>query len=509
VTALRRGVGAALALCAFLSAGPILPRVGTILSDGRPVLLAATGDTRVLEAVKRGDASGLTRLITLKADVNASEPDGTTALHWAVRNSRGDLTRALLRAGATATAANRYGVTPLRLAAQNGDTATIGLLIEAGADVNAVSGEGETVLMTAARTGNTDAVALLIDRGANVNARENWHGETAVMWAAGENHAATVALLATRGADLNARSTALEFPKVKVDFATMVFIAMPRGGMTPLMFAARALTAAGAALDAVDPDGTTALVMAIINAHYDVASLLIEKGANPNLGDTSGMAALYAAVDMLHQEPMINRPLPKPSGRLGPMDVIQQLLAHGADPNGRLKTPLLMRQHNGGDASLGDGATPLMRAAKVSNVPLMRLLIEKGADPNARLKNQTTAMMIAASRPGRGAPAESVAIEAIALCLEKGADINAATENGDTVLHLAVGRGDDVVRFLVSKGAKLDAKDKYGRAPLDVALGKPGGGGRGGQPAVPGRVRESTAALLRQLMAQDSPSQIP
>lgn len=504
MTLFRRGVAsAALAVCALvsLSAAPG----------------SAPADSRVLDAVKRGDAAGLARLVSLKADVNAGDPDGTTALHWAVRDNRREMARALLRAGAAANTANRYGVTPLRLAAQNGDVAMIGLLIEAGANVNAASGEGETVLMTAARTGKVDALTLLIDRGAHVNAHETWQGETALMWAAGENHADAVKLLIARGADINAHSTPLEFAKVKVDFATMVFIAMPRGGMTALMFAARegaldavrALTEAGAGLDAVDPDGTTALVLAIINAHYDVASLLIEKGANPNIGDTSGMAALYATVDMLHQEPMINRPLPKPSGQLRPMDVIQQLLAHGADPNGRLKTPLLMRQHNNGDGSLGDGATPLMRAAKVSNVGLIRLLLEKGADPNARMKNQTTALMVAASRAGRGAPPEQVTIDAIAACLEKGADINAANDNGQTALHAAVGRGDEVVRFLASKGAKLDARDKFGRTPLDVAMGKPGGGGRGGQPAEPGPVRESTAKLLRELTAQASPSQLP
>ena len=119
-------------------------------------------------------------------------------------------------------------------------------------------------------------------------------------------------------------------------------------------------------LDVTDPEGTTALVIAIINAHYDLAALLLDKGANPNLGDTSGMAALYAAVDMAHQAPMINRPLPKPSGKLRAMDIIARLLEHGADPNQALKTPLLMRQHEFGDGALGEGATPLMRAAKAA-----------------------------------------------------------------------------------------------------------------------------------------------
>jgi ankyrin repeat protein len=262
----------------------------------------------------------------------------------------------------------------------------------------------------------------------------------------------------------------------------------------------RALLDAGAPANSVDPDGTTALTIAIINAHFDVAVLLIDRGADVNLADAAGMTPLYAAVDMQHQEPFIGRPLPKPSGGLGARDVIAKLVERGANVNALLRTPLLMRQHNTGDASLGEGATPLFRAAKVSDLDLMRLLLRHGADPKLQLRNGTTVLMNAVARAGRAAPPEQATIDAVALLLEHGADIQAANGNGQTALHAAVGRGDQVVRYLVERGARLDARDSFNRTPLDVAMGVPGGGrGRGGQPPGPGPVFKTTAALLKEL----------
>ena len=475
-------------------------------------LSAAPTDTRVIDAVRSGDATAVRGLIQRKAPVGGAEADGTTALHVAVRSDRVDLVHALLKAGAPANAATRYGITPLVLAASNGNPAIVGALLEAGANPNAANPDGETVLMDAARSGNLAVVDRLIAAGADVNARDTWREETAVMRAAAENHADIVRRLAAAKADVNVRSKALAYPNVREDFSTMVFTAIPKGGFTALMLAsregaheaARTLVDSGADLNVTDPDGTTALVIAIINAHYDLAAMLIDHGANPNLSDASGMAALYAAVDMLHQAPMINRPLAKPSGKLRAMDVIARLLDHGADPNQGLKTPLLMRQHEFGDGSLGDGATPLMRAAKAGDATLMKLLLEKGADPNRAMKNGTTALMVTAGRAVRGGGQFDQTIAAMTALLDKGANVNAATPDGSTALHQAVGRGNEIVKFLVERGAKLDAKDKFGRTPLDVANGVPGGAGRGrgGAPPEPPPVYKETAALLKELAAK-------
>ena len=474
--------------------------------------LNAAGDARLVEAVKNNNREAIQRLLKSRADVNVPEADGTTALHWAVRAGAADTVRLLLRAGAKAGAANRYGVTPLSLAATNGDAATIEMLVDAGADANGALPEGETALMTASRTGNPAAVTVLLDHGANVNAKEQWQGETALMWAAAQGHAPVVTLLARRGADVNARSKVLQFPKFNFNGSTMVSTPMPRGSMTALMLAARqgaldsvrALAEAGADLNLADPDGTSALVMAIVNVHFDVAALLIEKGADPNVDDASGMAALYAAVDMHTTGGLINRPSRRPTGNVDALVLVKMLLDHGASPNARLKTPTLQRYHNGGDPLLTDGATPLMRAAKSTDVAAMRLLLEKGANPGLSTKNQTTALMFAAGLGGGRNRSDDDAMEAMALCLKAGADVNAFNTAGQTALHIAVERSNRLVKFLAEQGAELDLKDKDGRTPLDIAMGVSASGFQGRRGAAPAVLRETTAALLRQLAADSA-----
>jgi ankyrin repeat protein len=449
-------------------------------------LYAGNTGLPLIDAVKAGDRARVRVLLKQQpAALKQSEADGTTALHWAVRADDAETVRLLLTAGADVTAATREGVTPLALAAINGSPAMTETLLKAGATPNVTLPEGETILMSAARTGQPEVLRLLLKAGADLNARESWFGETALMWAAAENHAAAVRVLVEAGADVNARSRALDVPRRRSGQSIL-----PLGSWTPLMYAARqgahdslaALIAAGADVNVVDPDGATALVIAIINANYDEAALLVDAGANPNIGDKeANMAALYAAVDMHRLAIGHGRPNTKPSGELDAVDVIKRLLAAGADPNAKLKAPLMQRHHTAGDRALGDGSTPFMRAAKSGDVAVMRLLLAAGADPLVKQPNQTTALMLAAGLGWRdGSPAapsydqgsEQDAIEAITLCMQVGIDINAATNTGETALHAAIsGRGaEPIVRFLVESGADLQAKNKQGRTPLDVAV---------------------------------------
>jgi ankyrin repeat protein len=461
--------------------------------------------TSLIDAVKAGNGQSVRALLKQRADVNSQEPDGMTALHWAVRNDDAETAQLLIRAGANVKAANRYGVTPLSLAATNGNAALVEALLKAGADANSALPEGETVLMTAARAGNADAVKSLIARGANVNAKEKWQEQTALMWAAAENHGAAVKALVAAGADLNAQSKVLSFPDYKYETNGMAVFLLPHGGWTALMYAARqngmdaaaALADSKADLNATDADGTTALELAIINLHYDLASMLLNRGANPNVADSTGMTALYAATDMRAPAGMMTRPDPKLRDEIDAAGMVKVLLAHGANPNLRLEKPIIGRHNNlVGDTSLGEGTTPLMRATKANDLPIMRLLLDGGADPTLTLKDRTTTAMIANS------------LDAIKLLVEHGVDINAFNANGQTVLHNAAGRGATaIIQYAADQGARLGQKDKQGRTALDIAQGGGNAGGRGGAAAGGGRGgaprgNAQAAALLRDLMAK-------
>ena len=469
----------------------------------------------------RTDRAGVRALVAQGADVNAAQPDGTTALHWAARTGDIDTAQLLIRSGAKVGAATRYGVTPLYLASVNGSAAMLDALIRAGADPNAANPGGETALMTAARSGKVDAVTLLLDRGAAVNARESVRGQNALMWAVLEDHQPVVTLLLARGADVNAQTkvvipdgTTGEPQGTSGDIGAhgpgiyrSRAVPSPTGAMTPLLFAARdgnlpmarLLLDARADIERPSANGTSPLLVAITNNHIELALFLVDKGANVNAADRfHKRTPLFAAVERRNPDFTRDSAPPVADAR-DPMDLISVLLARGANPNLRTNTtPFRGFYQVSANWANFDGQTPFLRAALSGDITLMRLLLEHGADPKLTTNDGATPLMAAAGINWVVAQTYSRSdaeyLEAAKLCLERGNDINAVNSQGFAAIHGAANRGfDPMIEWLAANGATLDVKDKQGRTPMTFAEGV----FLAVQPPV---VKPTTIALLKKLM---------
>ncbi len=312
------------------------------------------------------------KLLAGGADAKAKDVDGTTALHWAAHYGDADLAEKLVKAGADVNAVNDYGSTPMMEAATIGSAPVLKVLLKAGADVESVNREGQTALMAAARTGNVEAAEALIKKGAKVNAMEQWGGQSALHWAAAQSQPAMVQLLVKHGADVNARGTVRDWQRrVTAEGRPKN---MNHGGFTPLLFAAREgcidcakiLLKAKADINLPDPDGMTPLNLAITNMRFDLAAVLIEAGADVNKWDFWGRTPLYSAVD-LNTLPRGGRPDLPSTDHLTGFDVAELLLKKGANPNMQLKLRPPYRNgvfDRGGDQVISTGATPLLVAAK-------------------------------------------------------------------------------------------------------------------------------------------------
>jgi ankyrin repeat protein len=482
---------------------------------------AGAAQTSLVDAAEQHDSARAVALIGQGADVNAASLDGTTPLMWAAHSGDRALLVALLKAHAKVDVSNAYGANAMLQAAQFGDTRNIEALLTAGANVESPNADGETALMLLARNGNIEAAKVLLKHGANVNARENFRGQTALIWAAAESQPAMVKLLIGARADVNARSV-LNTNRRQVTGEPRAQ-ARPPGGMTALLYAARQgcldcvkyLDQGHADLNLADPEGITPMLIATENFNFDIAAYLIKRGADVNRWDWWGRTPLYAAVD-LNTLPYGGRADHISMDDTTSIKLIEMLLDGGANPNAQLKLFPPYRSlgaDRGGDSLLTVGTTPLLRAARAGDAPAIKLLLAHHALPDLGNNSDITPLMAAAGVGTTGVDTrgkyktQAEASEAIKLLIGGGADVNAVDVRGLTALHGAALLGfDDVIRTLAAQNAHLDVKDKRGITPLDMALGKGGGLGRGGAGAT---AHQSTADLLKQLLANNAQGAAP
>ncbi len=549
VTRRRFAIGGALSLAGALGATALL--------------LAAPGEAPVLDAARRDDLAAVKALLRGGADVNATQADGLTALHWAALNGDLPMSRVLLYAGANVAAATRLGaVTPLDIAAGNGRAPLVQALLDAGADPAGANARGTTPLMLAAGSGSVPTVTALLDAGADVNAVEHVRNETALMFAAAQGRADVIRVLLAHGADWKPATRILDWAHVSPTDPRLLqvddtagtkaaddrapsgapgpaagggrragssrFLAYPRlvgtqGGLTALLFAARqghadavqALVDGGADINQVDPgDRTSPLMIAIVNGHFDLAERMLASGADVNLAQVSGATPLYAVLNCVWApRTLYPQPTAYRQQETSYLTLIRDLLAHGADPNARLRTKVWYSAYNFDQSGVDEaGATPFWRAAYADDVDAMKLLVAHGADPNLPTTRPAGAApsgaqgydagqagrdlsgrpplpvggpdispLLAASGEGYGwsftanhhryAPAGMLpAVKYLVDVLH--ADVNARDADGNTPLHNAASRGDDaMVLFLVSRGADVKAINRKGQSVVDLANG--------------------------------------
>jgi ankyrin repeat protein len=472
---------------------------------------AAGPDVRLAQAARAGDRPKVDALLAAGVPVDSTEPDGSSALHWAVYRDDAAMTDRLLAAGANANLPNRNAATPLTLACTNASAAIVQRLLAAEADPNAAP-SGAPPLVTCSAAGAENAVRMLLARGADVNAADTFRRQTPLMWAAAENHSAIVKLLIETGATLDARS---------------------RGDFTALMFAvrqdareaARLLIDAGADVNFTAANAQSALRLAINNRHYTLASALLDAGARVDTRDKQGNTPLHLLVTSRSLQRYAANPATVSSedaaGHIGSLDLMKKLVAWGADPNAPTEAVRVVHEKwtdkgiysanrpfmdNG--VNMG-GATPYLLAAQAVDFEAMRLLHALGADPRAVTSAGNTAVMLAAGvgyvEGSRRYRPERDALEAVELAASGGVDVNATNANGQTALHGAVYRAaNTIIGYLVRAGARTDVSDELDRTPLKLAE-------QGFNQVASLIRRDSAAALLRELGAKatSAPSAAP
>lgn len=431
--------------------------------------------TLLADAAEAGDWRRVKDLVEQES-INAVQPDGMSALHWAVFKNHIPTLKLLISNNADVNLQNRYHITPLVIACENGFAETVELLLNANANVNHQLPGGETPLMIASLVGSKSLVEQLISHKADVESTER-RGQTALMWAAAKGNVEAVASLLSAGAEKNTTT--------KTGFTAMFFAA--RNGHLNVV---KHLAEAGVDINlAMQPSssggrspkkGTSALMLAVGSGHYELAMWLVKHGANPN-DQRSGHTPLHALSWIRKPnrgEGVDGDPSPRGSGNLTDLQFVRAIVAAGADVN------LQLKNGKSGRAVLSHkGATPFLLASKTADLPLLELLLQLGADPLIPNSEGCTPLMACAGigvrAVGEEAGTEPEVINTLEFLIKHGAEVNTVDQNRETAMHGAAYRCfPEVVNFLADQGADAslwDHKNKSGWTPVMIAQGhRPG-----------------------------------
>jgi ankyrin repeat protein len=486
---------------------------------------AAQGDgmTALHWAAMSGDLELAQMLVFAGANVRATTRLGAyTPLFLASQQGHAPVIEALLKAGSDVKLGTPNGTSPLMVAAASGKVDAVKVLIEAGADVNAVDGvRSQTPLMYAAAANRADVITLIAARGGDLKATSKV-SDLANLSREGLGFGGNPQVPGGGpGAPPAGAAPARQAPRPGIDRNYQLNeLINAHGGLTPLLFAVRqgymestaALLKAGADVNLVSAgDKTSPLVMAVINGHFDLAQQLLDQGANPNLASVNGVTPLYGVLNV-EWAPKALYPQPRAhmQQKTSYLDLMKTLIDKGADVNARLKMKVWYSGYSFDLSGVDEiGASVFWRAAYASDIAAMKMLVAAGADPNVptikpagrprfgdaverEVKDTSGLPPVPIGGPsvtplhatagvgyGEGFAANSHRfaptgmLAAVKYLVEElGADVNAADHDGNTALHHAAARGDnEMILYLVSKGANVMAVDREGKTTVDMANG--------------------------------------